>query len=186
MSATRSIDIAPRLIEVNFRDVPEGTLEDTIDSIAQSREDPQAPSFGAYVIRQAGFKVARGIINRFNQGPDRQRVRKGVFSSQLSILHYDGTGVCGFTAHVTKRGLVKGVVLTGAEVHDYSQVNEALTRQLLDESTLPAGENPPITLSPDSRPLMTTLGVDDVLVFDHTQLHGFKSLNGDRLSKALY
>jgi hypothetical protein len=176
---------------VTFVDVPEVSPND-LDSVFRGirlRRRLRLPSFGAYVLRQGGREVAMNCLERLSEGRGTDTVYNTVsFGGDQpdGRLHRDRGVKNDATIHLTTSGAADAIVLAGlihyeptpTSTEELDQAFRA-TAELYNTGTLDHGVLP-------RRSLRTTLEANDVLIFDHTQLHAFRSLGDNRQSIALF
>jgi hypothetical protein len=166
----------------SYDPVPELSLEGLSTALAiieLARQNPDSSSYGAFLIRNVGEAVTKKCIDELNK--ENLRVQNLLFTSDDKDLgaHADPGECNSITTHHTKRGKVEAIVLTGTLPNKAKPMALELTDLLFDYMTLDTR-----ILEPPTNPLRATLSANDLLIFDHSQLHAFRALTEDRISSA--
>lgn len=174
----------PELVRLKFAKVPEIAIDELDylgDRIALLRLDRRLPSFGAYIVRKAGDEVAKTFVERFRGPNSSTKVGPFTFTADTNPLHRDYGVRNDVTANVTKVNFSDVILLIGSETEEHEiNITKKMNDRLFDKRIIDASVVPMPTY-----PMRATLGPEDMVVFDHTQLHAFAG-TGDRLAHAYY
>jgi hypothetical protein len=172
------------LIPIEFTPVPEidESQLNCVFAMARFRRRHQMRSYGAFVIRDATMlTVQTGLsLLRAMQEPGR-RLTSHPFTQEADIpIHTDPAPMNNVTLHSAEAGSSEVIVMTNsllAPVNNKADV----TAQLYDNNLLDQ-----YALSLPSEAYRTSLNEGDLLIFDDTQPHAFRSLTDERVSRGYY
>lgn len=152
-------------------------------------------SLQAYVVRGADFKaLSQFLVDLFPMG---HKIDDGLTGHHTLHVHRGGElPAQQFTVHETLTGQAEVAVLDWRDATIADQpykgslahygvrtqaAHQNLNNELLEQARVRThGHHPPIQAA------RTTLGPDDIFIFDHTLPHAFQSLTDDRRSQAYF
>ncbi len=144
------------------------------------RERMHAVSFGAYIIRNAGYETFEACEQHmFYNGKPAKRGKGQITRS--SRLHTDDS-LTGFpvTAHYTEGGPLVGVFLVDAQLANYKShpTAQEVHRGKYDVNAFAV---------PPTRVMSVEIRNTDLIIFDPSQLHAFEVNTGaERVSEIIY
>jgi hypothetical protein len=170
---------------LEFVPIPEVSADqigETIREISRYRAEC-LPSYGAFVIRSAGFDVALSCINLFGELTGKSGHSTTKIEGLRSTLHPDPDTekrINDMTAHVTVEGSTEVIVLVNSR-YNFGQDDDGnqFARELFASGQYD-GPQPAIAYREH-------LQSDDVLLFDSTELHAFRQTSDiQRVSHAFF
>ena len=188
-----SIFRKPIFEAVEFEDVPEHEAEelpDLLRMMSANRRlrmaDKSVPSYGAYVLRNVPDLEPADVIKRViatgNDAPLRWTFRgkgeRAVHADwQMDLRAADVTAYKATVESTEAIVLVGAATLIGRQIMGPIPMIEQriAARELFDNSRI---ETTSPVITHIGRALRTTLSVNDMLLFDHTQIHGFEGTDG--------
>ncbi len=176
--------------ELEFVEPPEVKASDVakVLRLIRFRKRWGRSSFGARVVREGG-QATFDEIGRLLQGPapeDFNLLRDRDYGpGGGGPLHRDSDKINDVTEILVKAGELEAIVLAGSTYGDIPNVAGLVHPRFNGETDELFSKGLFRGASP-SRSYKTTLKEDDVIIFDHSQTHAFRSITEDRFSTSRY
>jgi hypothetical protein len=156
------------------------------------RRRSRADSYGAYLIHGASQADVDICIDEMRGmhpvGYELKEARLPYAPGLDKEIHDDDINgrANGVTTHITRQGEAEAIILSGSRLRlallpRHWRAREQASQELFDEHTLDTR----VATAP-KKALRVSLGPDDLLLFDHTQPHLFRSITADRQSIGYY
>jgi len=177
-----------------FEPIPDATfdgLDDVIADIALRRQE-RLPTYGAMVFRACSLEELEEIdIKVRGLHPHSlyflgKAVVSDTYDAPLNLgFHWDPGSPNSITRHSTTVGRAEVAILCEAEQQDHLK-NNVFIDLAISQRTAEHVFDRTYADSTFDRALHTVLNTGDVLLFDHSQPHAFRSLTTPRVSDARY
>lgn len=190
MSAKKSLFPESNPKTVKYIEVPEieDHDEESVTRLINSCFLRRGRSFGAFVLRSVSFEDMGKIEESFRDNPilcsDRS-YRNRDFSRDISNLHSDAgperdPSNNDVTLHFTFNGSADFILLAGSTLFKPEQALMPRSPTLLrhNNEMFDAEEFTPVLASVPEIAYKTEINAGDLLIFDHTQPHAFRSSYG--------